>query len=195
MSFYKELAPFVEYIHSIRRLQTYLSFDMIFPTKWSLPKSIVEEGQLVAFESEDQNMKGISFVSEINENNISVTLTKITKIIKLNKERELKERLFKQTVDQLKQTFEKNDLDKLQNLYFDFDIDEPNLDINEQDDEDSNLGELKKVASEERKDAQQVEKIKQSYISEISKIKKEEMFPIPKKISLWTRLRVLLLGN
>jgi hypothetical protein len=55
--------------------------------------------------------------------------------------------------------------------------------------------ELKKVASEERKDAQQVEKIKQSYISEISKIKKEEMFPIPKKISLWTRLRVLLLGN
>jgi hypothetical protein len=28
--------------------------------------------------------------------------------------------LFKQTVDQLKKTFEKNDLDKLQNLYFDF---------------------------------------------------------------------------
>jgi hypothetical protein len=154
MSFYKELAPFVEYIHSIRRLQTYLSFDMIFPTKWSLPKSIVEEGQLVAFESEDQNMKGISFVSEINENNISVTLTKITKIIKLNKERELKERLFKQTVDQLKQTFEKNDLDKLQNLYFDFDIDEPNLDINEQDDEDSNLG----TYEQDEPDTERVEK-------------------------------------
>ena len=154
MSFYKELAPFVEYIHSIRRLQTYLSFDMIFPTKWSLPKSIVEEGQLVAFESEDQNMKGISFVSEINENNISVTLTKITKIIKLNKERELKERLFKQTVDQLKQTFEKNDLDKLQNLYFDFDIDEPNLDINEQDDEVSNLG----TYEQDEPDTERVEK-------------------------------------
>jgi hypothetical protein len=33
----------------------------------------------------------------------------------------------------LKQTFEKNDLDKLQNLYFDFDEGEeqPNLDIDE----------------------------------------------------------------
>lgn len=129
MSFYKELAPFVEYIHSIRKLKTYLSFDMLFPTKWSLPKSIIEEGQIVGFDSEDQNMKGISFVSEINESNISLTLTKIAKIIKLNKERELKERLFKQTVDQLKQTFEKTDLDKLQNLYFDFDEGDTSLDI------------------------------------------------------------------
>jgi hypothetical protein len=71
MSFYKELAPFVEYIHSIRKLKTYLSFDMLFPTKWSLPKSIIEEGQIVGFDSEDQNMKGISFVSEINESNVS----------------------------------------------------------------------------------------------------------------------------
>ena len=133
MSFYKELSPFVEYIHSIRKLKTYLSFDMVFPTKWSLPKSIVEEGQVVGFEAEDQNSKGISFVAEINENQISLTLTKIAKIIKLNKERELKEKLFKQTIDQLKQTFEKNDLDKLQNLYFDFDEgdEEPNLEIDE----------------------------------------------------------------
>ena len=129
MSFYKELAPFVEYIHSIRKLKTYLSFDMLFPTKWALPKSIIDEGQIVGFDSEDQNMKGISFVSEINESNVSLTLTKIAKIIKLNKERELKERLFKQTVDQLKQTFEKTDLDKLQNLYFDFDEGDTSLDI------------------------------------------------------------------
>ena len=132
MSFYKELAPFVEYIHSIRKLKTYLSFDMLFPTKWSLPKSIIEEGQIVGFDSDDQNLKGISFVSEINENNVSITLTKIAKIIKLNKERELKERLFKQTVDQLKQTFEKTDLDRLQNLYFDFDEGDTSLEIKEE---------------------------------------------------------------
>ena len=133
MSFYKELAPFVEYTQSIRKLKTYLSFDMVFPTKWSLPKSLVEEGQVVGFETEDQNMKGISFVSPLDELQISTTLTKIAKIIKLNKERELKEKLFKQTIEQLKQTFEKNDLDKLQNLYFDFDLGEEdtNLDIDE----------------------------------------------------------------
>jgi hypothetical protein len=129
MSFYKEIAPFVEYVHSIRKLKNYLSFDMTFPTKWSLPKSIIDEGQVVGFESENQNMKGVSFVSQIDEKQISATMTKIAKIIKLNKERELKERLFKQTVEQLKQTFEKTDLDKLQNLYFDFDEEDSTLDI------------------------------------------------------------------
>jgi hypothetical protein len=102
---------------------------MTFPTKWSLPKSIVDEGQVVGFEAENQNMKGVSFVSQIDEKQISTTMTKIAKIIKLNKERELKERLFKQTVEQLKQTFEKTDLDKLQNLYFDFDEEDSTLDI------------------------------------------------------------------
>lgn len=147
MSFYKEIAPFVEYVHSIRKLKNYLSFDMTFPTKWSLPKSIIDEGQVVGFESENQDMKGVSFVSQIDEKQISTTMAKIAKIIKINKERELKERLFKQTVEQLKQTFEKTDLDKLQNLYFDFDEEdstlgieddiedeeEPTLEIHEQD--------------------------------------------------------------
>ena len=129
MSFYKELEPFIEYIHSIRKLKNYLSIDLKFPTKWSLPKSIVEEGQVVGFESDDANFKGISFVTEISETSVNVTLTKVAKIIRLNKEKELKEKLFKQTIEQLKQTFEKTDLDKLQNLYFDFDL--PDNDLTE----------------------------------------------------------------
>ena len=63
-------------------------------------------------------------MTEVNEKQMSKTLVLVGKIIKLNKERELKEQLFKQTVDQLKKTFEKNDLDKLQNLYFDFESDD-----------------------------------------------------------------------
>jgi hypothetical protein len=54
---------------------------------------------------------------------------------------------------------------------------------------------MRMVESEERKDSQQVEKIKQSYIKEIKKIKKEEMFPVPKKINLWKRIKILLLGS
>jgi hypothetical protein len=123
---------------------------MAFPTKWSLPKSIIDEGQVIAFNLEDQNLKGVSFVSQINENDVSVILTKIAKIIKLNKERELKEQLFKQTIDQLKQTFEKNDLDKLQNLYFDFETDAPNLELNEQNGQESATIELVDEREEER---------------------------------------------
>jgi tRNA uridine 5-carbamoylmethylation protein Kti12 len=102
---------------------------MKFPIKWSIPKNIVDEGQVIAFEVEDQNTKGITFICPINEKEVSSILVKIGKTIKLNKERELKERLFKQTVEQLKQTFEKTDLDKLQNLYFDFDEGELDTDL------------------------------------------------------------------
>jgi hypothetical protein len=131
MSFYKELSPFVEYLHSIRKLKNYLSFDMVFPTKWALPKSLVDEGQIVGFEAENQNLKGISFVSATDESEVSKTLIKIAKIIKLNKEKELKERLFKETVEQLKNTFEKTDLDKLKNLnfYFEEEDDTPELNV------------------------------------------------------------------
>jgi hypothetical protein len=132
MSFYKELSPFLEYIHSIRKLENYFSFDMVFPIKWSLPKSLLDENQIVGFELQNQNMKGISFVSSITDKDISTTLLKIAKVIKLNKEKEMKEKLFKETIDKLKQTFEKNDLDKLKNLYFEFGSEEePTLNIDE----------------------------------------------------------------
>lgn len=149
MSFYKELAPFVQYIHSVRKLENYLSFDMAFPNKWSLPKSIIDEGQVIGFNLDDQNLKGVTFVAQINESDVSLILTKIAKIIKLNKERELKEQLFKQTIDQLKQTFEKNDLDKLQNLYFDFETDAPNLELDEQNGQESTTIELVDEREEE----------------------------------------------
>ena len=120
MSLYKELIPFVEYIHSIRKLKNFISFDLVFPTKWSLPKAIAEENQIVGFEVEDTNFKGMSFVTEISEIAFETTLSKIVKIIKINKEREQKELLFRTTIEQLKKTFEQNDLDKLKDLYFDF---------------------------------------------------------------------------
>ena len=129
MSFYKEIASFADYIHSIRKLKNYLSFDLQFPSKWSLPKSMVE----------DPNYKGISFVAEFNESSINSILTKILKIIKLNKEREIKEKLFKQTIDQLKEAFEKNDLDKLKKLYFDFETEETDLTINDESENGENI--------------------------------------------------------
>lgn len=132
MSFYKEISHFVEYVHSIRRLKNYLSFDLQFPSKWSLPKTMVEENQIVPFTAEDSNYKGMSFVAELNEVSINNTITKVLKIIKLNKEREIKEKLFKQTIEKLKETFEKTDLEKLNKLYFDFEIEETDLTIEDE---------------------------------------------------------------
>jgi len=127
MSFYQQISEFSDYLHSIRKLEGYLSFDIMFPIKWGVPKSIVDEGQLVPFETGDENTKGFSFVSTINEKEINDTINKILKTIKINKDREIKDRLFKETIDRLKNTFEKNDLEKLKKLYFDFETEETSL--------------------------------------------------------------------
>ena len=139
MSFYKEISPFLEYLYSIRKLKNYLSIDLKLPNKWSIPKNLVDENQTVAFEVDDTNYKGISFVSEANEVSINSTLTKILKLIKLNKEKEIKEKLFKQTIEQLKDTFEKTDLDKLKTLYFDFETEETELEIKDESENGENI--------------------------------------------------------
>jgi hypothetical protein len=129
--FYQELSSFFEYLHSIRKIEDYVSIDLKFPSKWGIPKSIADEGQLVPFNLSEEDLKGFSFVSQMNEKEIQDTILKINKTIKMNKDKEIKEMLFKQTVDKLKQTFEKNNLEKLEKLYFDFEPDEPKLEIDE----------------------------------------------------------------
>jgi hypothetical protein len=54
---------------------------------------------------------------------------------------------------------------------------------------------LNMLKSEERKDSQQVEQIKKSYIKEISKMSKEDLFPKPKKLTIWQKIKVILLGK
>lgn len=142
MNFYQNISPFIDYLFSIRKLKDYISFDLLLPNKWSLPKNLPEGVETVPFKVEENESKGTSFVSQMNEENISKLILVITKTIKLNKEREMKEVLFKQTIDELKKTFEHNDLDTLQRLYFDFENEEPNLEEDEQNGQDTATLEL-----------------------------------------------------
>ena len=120
MSLYKEIENIVDYCSSIRKLKTYLSFDMVFPGTWTVLKSQVDETKTV-FNKSDDKTKNISFVSEINEESISETISKIETVINYNKEKEEKERLFKEKVNELKTLFEKGGLEDLKNLKFDVD--------------------------------------------------------------------------
>lgn len=120
MSLYKEIEHIVDYCSSIRKLKTYLSFDMIFPATWNILKSQVDETKTVFNKSDDKG-KNISFVSEINEEAISETISNIETVINYNKEKEEKERLFKEKVNELKNLFEKGGLEDLKNLKFDVD--------------------------------------------------------------------------
>ena len=58
-------------------------------------------------------------VAEINENDIEQVTENLQNIIKYNLEREEKDKLFQNKVDELKSIFEKQNLESLQNLKFD----------------------------------------------------------------------------
>ena len=51
------------------------------------------------------------------------------------------------------------------------------------------------LESEKKKDLKDLDFAKLREIREIKKINKEEIFPKPKKLTLWQKLKVLLLGN
>lgn len=120
MSLFKEIEKISEYTVSIRKLEKYFSFDMSFPGTWSILKSHVDETKTV-FTKSDDKIKTVSFVSEMNEESMDETISKIETIINYNKEREEKQRLFQQKVSELKNLFEKESLDELKNLKFDKD--------------------------------------------------------------------------
>jgi hypothetical protein len=120
MSFYREIENIVEYLISIRKLEKYFSFDIVFPGSWSILKSQIDETKTVFTKNEEKG-KQISFVSDLTEESISETIERIETIVKYNKEKEEKQRLFQEKVNELKNIFEKESLNDLKNLKFDKD--------------------------------------------------------------------------
>jgi len=51
------------------------------------------------------------------------------------------------------------------------------------------------LEGEKLKDTKDIENTKRKYIEEIRNIKKEELFVIPKKLTLWQKIKILILGN
>ena len=126
MNFYKSIEPFLEYFFSIRKLESYFSFDIEIPKTWGVPKSLSADGQTVPFESQKgENFRGLSIVCEINEQEVEKTVQNILRLIKINKEREEKELLSKGVVSDLKKPFESSDLDSLKKLNFYFEEEKP----------------------------------------------------------------------
>jgi cysteinyl-tRNA synthetase len=119
MSLYKEFSALFPYLQSVRKIKNFLSFDVSFPKTWKLPKRYVEEDKVMEQQSTNIEERLFSFVSEINEIEIEKCSTNILHIISYNREREDKERLFNEKVEELKQVFEKQSLKNLQALKFD----------------------------------------------------------------------------
>lgn len=119
MSLYQEFSALLPYLQSVRKIKNYLSFDISFPNTWKIPKKFVEEDKIMEQTSQIPNERLFSYVTEITEDGVQKAHINIKNIIKYNLEREEKDRLFESKVEELKQIFEKQNLDKLKGLQFD----------------------------------------------------------------------------
>jgi hypothetical protein len=118
MSLYKEFSSLLPYLQSVRKLESYLSFDVSFPTTWKLPKKFVDEEKVMEQTSKMEGHRFFSFVAEISEESVELLSNNLKSIIKYNHDREEKEKLFQNKVEELKNIFEKQDLTSLKNLNF-----------------------------------------------------------------------------
>ena len=115
---YKEFKDIFGYLVSVRKLKNYLSIDIEFPLNWKIPKRFVDEDKIMENQKVNEDKRFFSFVSEFNQINLDKTVQNIKNIISYNKEIEMKERLLKQKIDELKRIFESENLEHLQTLKF-----------------------------------------------------------------------------
>lgn len=54
---------------------------------------------------------------------------------------------------------------------------------------------LKWLESEKSKDDKELQREKMIFAQQIKKLKKEDLFPKPKKLTLWEKIKILILGN
>jgi hypothetical protein len=132
MSLYKEFSSLLPYLQSVRKLKEYFSFDVSFPTTWKLPKKYIDENRVVEQESKITTHRFFSFVSEINEEDVDRITSNIKSIVKYNLEREEKEELFENKVNELKGIFEKQNLRNLKNLKFNLNANKIELEDDEE---------------------------------------------------------------
>jgi hypothetical protein len=92
--------------------------DIEFPSTWKLPKKYVNPETTVEQPATKTDVRCFSFAVQFDETQIIQIFQNVKGIISWNREREMKEKLLQDKVDELKSFFDKNSLDSLQHLQF-----------------------------------------------------------------------------
>ena len=95
-----QLDSILKYLHQIRKIENYLVFDMYFPSTWKILKKFVVEDKFINMGTIDENLIGMSFVSETTEENLTLTQNNIIGIINYNLEREQKDALLESKINE-----------------------------------------------------------------------------------------------
>lgn len=146
MSIFTEFSGLFPYLQSVRKLEDFISFDILFPTSWKLPKKYINEEKVFEQESQSPNERLFSFLSKMDESELNISIDNIKSLIKYNIEREEKNILFEKKVEELKVLFEKTPLESLKNLKFEIKVSKLKLE-----DKDYEQSEISKLVGEGKK--------------------------------------------
>jgi len=93
---------------------------MIFPKTWEFPSKILEKVQ--AEQNEKYNGEGyfLIFVSELDEQKLNNLLDSIADLITFNLEKQEKEMILREKVQELKEIFKMKSLDEVKNIEIKF---------------------------------------------------------------------------
>jgi len=120
MNYYNFITKTKKYLKSVRVIKDYVSFDMQFSDRWVIKEEHFKKVEIVKNKSVDETIV-LSFVTPFSEEKINEVEETIDSIIKFNIEKEEKENLFRNKVQELRSIFENKKLDDLKNLKFDID--------------------------------------------------------------------------
>lgn len=121
MTYFNFLNKVQSYLKTVRILKNHVSFDMLFSNTWIITKNKYPGIEIIDGGATEDNKRLLSFVCALNEKNVNIVEEIIDGIIKLNIEREEKDKLFRLKVQELKNIFEKQKLEDLKGLKFDVD--------------------------------------------------------------------------
>lgn len=116
MNFIELLNYLQPYFRSVRKIKQFFSIDLLFPQTWKFPNEIIEKLNAVQDEKYTGTGIAMSFLLDLTTEQEESQLEKIFELISYNLELEEKTRLLKEKTEHLKQIFENNSLDDLQNL-------------------------------------------------------------------------------
>lgn len=138
MSLFTNLQLIEPYFFSIRKHKEFFILDVSLPSTWSYKRETLPYNDKIKVKhnGEENGMSFISFYTQYTEEGVDYVVNCVMDVIRLNQEREEKERLLQLKMDELKRQFESTDLEVLKGLSFEYT--EPSTSLESDSDEEFN---------------------------------------------------------
>lgn len=116
---YKEITELRPYFHSLREFNSDMSLDLKIPPHWIVDYQLKEYPN-TKFKEQDANEKTklVSFIAQKTETGYNEVFRCVKHVITFNLDKERKERLLEEKINELKKLFKEKDLSTLENLKF-----------------------------------------------------------------------------